>query len=556
MILLFTSAALLAQVTVTYPKPYIVIQRDNQNQGTVHITGTVSEAVDRIEARFLTIDGEPGESSGNWFTLDNSLVNGMFYGHTQVPGGRYDLEVRGMRGAEQVGNVTTVGKVGIGEVFLIVGHSNAQGSGGTPASSSMVISMDPNADESKAIRYDQTADPEQLPTDYSPLTEGHGIAPFAGNPWFWGKFGDQVVKKLNVPVLIYSAAFGGSNMEQTYKAAKGEYFEHGFIKANLRMPYINIENTLFHLVPQTGLRAIISGHGINDNGSTEDQFYEYHKGVIEHTRATEKFRSLAWMVANSCYNDGVKEQILRAQDRIIQLENVFRGPNLNSIDNSGRRDGLHFNELGQELASIFWSDAVIQESFLANSQPIMPDLPKELQGTLPVRLAEFSAREAEFGALQLNWTTTEEINNEHFEIQYSYNAREFHSGGRVEGAVNSTTGQHYSYTLSGPFSGNVYLRLKQVDLDGSFDYSNVVVVAVKGQDSNQFYPNPSSGHFTLQTAGDKQPRSIKIYDLAGIQVLEVQNSSEVNLSGLPSSVYIAVVEGVDGLRVVKRISKI
>src|SRR5690606_10060046 len=114
MILLFTSAALLAQVTVTYPKPYIVIQRDNQNQGTVHITGTVSEAVDRIEARFLTIDGEPGESSGNWFTLDNSLVNGMFYGHTQVPGGRYDLEVRGMRGAEQVGNVTTVGKVGIG----------------------------------------------------------------------------------------------------------------------------------------------------------------------------------------------------------------------------------------------------------------------------------------------------------------------------------------------------------------------------------------------------------------------------------------------------------
>src|SRR5690606_7691504 len=147
LLLVLCSSYLVGQVTVTYPKPYIVIQRDHDNWGTVHISGTLSETADRVEARFVKKAEDPGESTGNWFVLDNQIQGNGFYGQSKLKGGRYQLEVRAMKGQLQVGSITKVENVGVGEVFLIVGHSNAQGSGGTHASSDLVVSMDINRSE-------------------------------------------------------------------------------------------------------------------------------------------------------------------------------------------------------------------------------------------------------------------------------------------------------------------------------------------------------------------------------------------------------------------------
>lgn len=556
LLLVLSSSYLFGQVTVTYPKPYIVIQRDHDNWGTVHISGTLSETADRVEARFIKKAEDPGESTGNWFVLDNQIQGNEFYGQSKLKGGRYQLEVRAMKGQQQVGSITKVENVGVGEVFLIVGHSNAQGSGGTHASSDLVVSMDINADRDKRLEYELTANPELLPKEFSPFTTGHGMAPFAGNPWFWGKFADRVVEELKVPVLLYSAAFGGSNMLQTFMSAKGEYFDHGFIRAAIRMPYINIENTILHLVPKTGIRAILSAHGINDNGSTEEEFYTNHKGVIDFSRSYENSASLTWMVANSCYNDGIQEQLHRAQERLIQLPNVFRGPNLNSIGNSGRTDGLHFNQEGQDKAAELWSEAVTNSDFLANSTPLFPNIPHEHDGSLPVKLIEFVANATDGGAIQVEWVTSEELNNSHFEVQYSFDGTEFYTGGTVKGIGNSEATNRYEYVLSGPFIGNIYLRLKQVDLDGTIDLSSVVSVAVNGATIPTFYPNPSYGVFTFAMPNHTTAKKIKVVDLAGIQVMEVNNTNEIDLSHLPASIYIAIVEGPDGMKTVKRISKI
>lgn len=556
LLLVLSSSYLFGQVTVTYPKPYIVIQRDNDNWGTVHISGTLSETADRVEARFIKKTEDPGESTGNWFVLDNQIEGNGFYGQSKLKGGRYQLEVRAMKGQQQVGSVTKVENVGVGEVFLIVGHSNAQGSGGTHASSDLVVSMDINANRDKRLEYELTANPELLPKEFSPFTTGHGMAPFAGNPWFWGKFADRVVEELKVPVLLYSAAFGGSNMLQTFMSAKGEYFDHGFIRAAIRMPYINIENTILHLVPKTGIRAILSAHGINDNGSTEEEFYTNHKGVIDFSRSYENSASLTWMVANSCYNDGIKEQLHRAQERLIQLPNVFRGPNLNSIGSSGRTDRLHFNQEGQDKAAELWSEAVTNSDFLANSTPLFPNIPHEHDGSLPVKLIEFVANATDGGAIQVEWVTSEELNNSHFEVQYSFDGTQFYTGGTVKGIGNSEATNRYEYVLSGPFIGNIYLRLKQVDLDGTIDLSSVVSVAVNGATIPTFYPNPSYGVFTFAMPNHTTAKKIKVVDLAGIQVMEVNNTNEIDLSHLPASIYIAIVEGPDGMKTVKRISKI
>lgn len=560
-----SATKLSAQVTIEYPKPFIVVQRNNQNEGTVYISGTLSQNADRVEARLLGIAGEATESTDTWNVIDSQVGGGAFLGQLTARGGRYNLEVRAVRNNEVVGNVAVVEKVGVGEVFLIVGHSNAQGDNGLtwPAESDRVVSMDIYSVPDFSLRYHPTADPEILPKDYTPLTAGRGISPFVGDAWFWGRFGDHVVQQLGVPVLLYSAAFGGSNMEHTAMSARGEQFDHGFIRWELRMPYINIENTLFHLVPKTGIRAILSAHGVNDagdpnNGEYEgNKFYNNHKFVIDFSRQQQKLQNLTWMVAKACYRGGgVLQYLADAQERLIQLDNVFRGADLNSIGDEGRSDRLHFNEVGMALAAERWRDAVTQPDFLTSSSPIMPDRPEKPEGSLPVNLVRFSAREAAEGGIDLAWATAGEKDNDHFEVQYSSDARNFRVGGLVKGAGTTAGPASYEFRLQQSFpTGHAYLRLKQVDTDGSFDYSNIVAVQITSGRGDALYPNPSAGLVTVRLANHEQPEVIRVYDATGRLRYQAANTDQVDISALPVSAYSVEVTGKNGVVWVKRVVK-
>ncbi len=553
------SGLLYGQVQVSYPSERIVIQRNVHNEGTVYVTGTVSQISDRIEARLVVRDEDPGESSTSWITLDNTVANGSFSGMLQAKGGRYDLEVRAIRNNNPVGSPAIVQKVGIGEVFLIVGHSNAQGvSQGVGAQSDLVSSMNLNEIGSVFENYLTTADPQYQPVTYSQLCTACGMAPFHGTPWFWGKFGDKVVEHLKVPVLLYGAAFGGSNMAQTYMAAYGIPFEHGFINSSIGMPYINIENTLNAMVPKTGLRAIISAHGVNDGGSTREEFYFHHKGVIDKTRETEKFRNLVWMIARSCYNNGIQTQLLEAQEDLLLLEHVFPGPDLNSIGNEGRgndtpdnTDHLHFNSLGQTLAANLWGDAVAAQNFLNSPTVIMPEPPAEPAGSLPVTLATFTARTDETGAVHLHWSTTEEVNNSHFEIQYSFNGGDFFPAGIRDGKNNADGLTLYDFVFNGPFQSDMtYFRLKQVDTDGREDLSSILVVHTP-ESPLLVYPNPSAGIFEINS----HIKNIRVIDFNGITVLESKDSQNVNLSHLPQGNYVFVIQNRRGELLVRTVQK-
>lgn len=97
---------------------------------------------------------------------------------------------------------------------------------------------------------------------------------------------------------------------------------------------------------------------------------------------------------------------------------------------------------------------------------------------LPVVLLSFDAKaESEFH--ELSWVTLSEINNSHFEVQMSLNGIDFELIGVVEG--HGTSNQINAYVFQHAFGLNckeVYYRLKQVDEDGDFEFSNVKVLAV------------------------------------------------------------------------------
>ncbi len=110
---------------------------------------------------------------------------------------------------------------------------------------------------------------------------------------------------------------------------------------------------------------------------------------------------------------------------------------------------------------------------------------------LPVTLVSFDGEATEDNIL-LNWVTASEVNNSHFEVQRSLNGVDFETIGRVEGNGTATITQRYSFEDNLALSGINYYRLKQVDYDGAFEYSEIITVLFNGETSNSFivYPNP------------------------------------------------------------------
>jgi len=97
---------------------------------------------------------------------------------------------------------------------------------------------------------------------------------------------------------------------------------------------------------------------------------------------------------------------------------------------------------------------------------------------LPVELISFSAT-PDKNKVILKWKTASEINNSHFIIEKSYNAYHFSPIGNINGAGNSNQPIHYIFEDYSTDSAIVYYRLKQVDYDGQYDYSNIVSVTKK-----------------------------------------------------------------------------
>jgi len=111
----------------------------------------------------------------------------------------------------------------------------------------------------------------------------------------------------------------------------------------------------------------------------------------------------------------------------------------------------------------------------------------------PVTWLNFNARQVA-NHIALDWATGSEHNNKGFDVERSEEGKNFTVIGQVVGAVNSKSIQHYLFKDNNVQPGKKYFyKIKQVDIDGHFDYTNIVVVNMN-QSSNfeidKLYPNP------------------------------------------------------------------
>lgn len=395
------------QISLAFPVPRAVIQRNNANQASLNIAGRIKNRVDRIEARLVprteqarldTIVATP------WQVVQLNPAN-FFSGTIAVKGGWYNLQMRAIKNDVIVIDTLIVQRVGIGEVFMYVGHSNAQGGaygqtgpdatddrvsciavGKEPSCNGIIPYQPATSSDSLWCNYLKTGDAQYLPVlTFSRVTKTSGIAPFCPLPWFWSIVGDSLTRKLNVPIMLYGTAFGGTKSEHWFKASQGILFDHGFVKSAIRMPYINLKNVLQLYLPLTGIRGVLCLHGVNERNDSQAEIQAWMIGYIAQSRVDSKIPNLAWLIATDSYllDHGqypqpfpLKFEARNAQAYVQSLPNNFQGPDLDVItdNNAGnpiseRPDGLHFGNQGLVSAANLWVNAINKPSFLKVSSP-------------------------------------------------------------------------------------------------------------------------------------------------------------------------------------------
>ncbi len=178
---------------------------------------------------------------------------------------------------------------------------------------------------------------------------------------------------------------------------------------------------------------------------------------------------------------------------------------------------------------------------------------------VPVELISFAASVND-GNVTLTWSTATETNNKGFDIQRRVGDGEFVTVGHIAGKGTTTEKQNYSFTDKNLEVGVYTYRLKQVDLDGKYSYSNmidaeIVRPAVFALDQN--YPNPfnPATKITFSLAVDSKV-TLSVYNVLGQQVATLVNgtltagshSAQFDASALQSGVYFAKIDakGIDG----------
>jgi hypothetical protein len=170
----------------------------------------------------------------------------------------------------------------------------------------------------------------------------------------------------------------------------------------------------------------------------------------------------------------------------------------------------------------------------------------------PVELSAFFATIIE-STIKLNWRTETEVNNYGFEIERASSStspvQKWTKIGFVEGNGNSNSPKNYSFIDENITNGKCFYRLKQIDNDGQFEYSEVVEVefnSITNYTVEQNYPNPFNPSTAIKyRIPEISFVTLKVYDVLGNEITTLINEEkpigsyevEFDATGLTSGIY-------------------
>lgn len=314
---------------VNEPTDFRVFQQNASGQAMIRVAGTGAAPGSQVSARLTLLPGYRG-AEGGWVALQeqDGAFSGLILG---AAGGWYRLEVRAAHPDGQVAE-TAVAHVGVGEVFVTAGQSNAANSGQTP--------QQPTDDRVVAcagVTWRPAHDPQ-------PIATGEGGSP-------WPHLGDLLARHLQVPIGFVSVAVGGSHTYQ-WLPDTGEFFPR-------------LRQALQPLGRQ-GARLLLWHQGESDTlDQTPAEEYARRLTLIMQTLDRELGWSLPWMVAQAAYGytpdfpEASQEQVRAGQRLLWERGLALQGPLTDDLIGPAYRadeggNWIHFNAHGLQAVAERW----------------------------------------------------------------------------------------------------------------------------------------------------------------------------------------------------------
>ncbi|MEO0775275.1 MAG: T9SS type A sorting domain-containing protein [Bacteroidota bacterium] len=321
----------------------------------------------------------------------------------------------------------------------------------------------------------------------------------------------------------------------------------------------------------------ISFNQINSTGWTNLQFlglfakgnstnYDYVDGVIvSYSIDGGSFiQALKFRYVNG-QNDAFNENLVLLNT--IDQNCLMSAPNggfMSSVD-CDTEVPFPFTNTGGALSTVFTTfsfsipdgtttiDVLIEVTMDSGSEEFAFDNFR-IQGTAPpapVELMSFVG-ERQDDAVALNWETATETNNDHFMVERSVDGKNFSAIGKVAGAFTAYSNQNYDFEdANPPQAPELFYRLRQVDIDGAFTFSEVINIegwAIK--EGFELFPNPATTNVVLQPAeAFREEATLEVFDIFGrllrSEVLAPdQPYYDLNVNALPQGSYLISVRTV------------
>lgn len=233
------------------------------------------------------------------------------------------------------------------------------------------------------------------------------------------------------------------------------------------------------------------------------EYWKISDGSVTPTGRTAII-GLSWGIESDVNASSVERQDLR----VVQ----WVGTPTNQWQNRG---GTSFSGGNTQSRGTFTASSTI--SF---SEQIVTLGSVDASNPLPVELISFVG-ENQNGFNKLDWKTASELNNDYFELERSATGETFSTITRVSGRGTVNELSSYNFLDEEPMVGNNYYRLKQVDFDGKFEYSHIILVKNEGAGgvfNISVFPNPLSKGTLLNIRSIKDNEldaKVSVRDLTG-----------------------------------------